>query len=88
MGTEARSKDMHSDSPGPGQYELKKSQEGPQWAMGTSKRAEIRGSDAPGPGGYSPKHGPEGPAYSMQGRVLSKERLDVPGPGQYEMRQT
>ena len=59
---------MQSDAPGPGQYELRKSQDGPQWVMGTSKRTELRGSDAPGPGGYEIKHGPDGPQYSMAGK--------------------
>lgn len=77
---------MVSGSPGPGQYELRQSREGPQWVMGTSKRAEHKGSEAPGPGGYSPKHGHDGPQYSIAGKAVEVRKEFAPGPGQYEIK--
>ena len=44
VGTEARGKEMAVGSPGPGQYDVKKSQDGPGWVMGTGKRSEMKGS--------------------------------------------
>ena len=62
---------------------MRKSKEGPQWAMGTSKRVEYRGSDAPGPGGYNITYTYEGPQYTMGGKVVETRVEHSPGPGQY-----
>ena len=86
VGTEARSKDIRSGSPGPGQYEMRQSREGPQWVMGTSKRTEYKGTDAPGPGGHEVKGALEGPQYSIAGKAVEVRREGAPGPGQYELR--
>lgn len=51
VGSEARSKEIRHEAPGPGAYEMRTQGEGPQWVMGTSSRTEVvRGSDSPGPG--------------------------------------
>ena len=72
VGSEARGREEVSRSPGPGQYDMRGTRDGPQWAMGTGKRADlVKGGDAPGPGGYSPVKGADGPFYSMSSKMAT-----------------
>ena len=72
VGSEARGREEVSRSPGPGQYDMRRTKDGPQWAMGTGKRVDlVKGGDAPGPGGYSPVKGADGPSYSMSAKMAT-----------------
>ena len=82
------SKQSHSQSPGPGQYESKyKGKKNPEWKIGTSQRETFKTNQNPGVGQYSlPNNFPSGPKYTISTKpnFLNINKFNTPGPGQYK----
>ena len=82
-----------NQNPGPGQYNDDKTIKfikikNPSWKIGSSKRKSLNQSDkvVPGVGNYSISgvFGNYSPQYTMRIKgILSNNKKDVPGPGQY-----
>lgn len=74
-----------SDSPGPGNYDLRSSLGCAPRAILTSRKPERNTEQVPGPGGYEPKQPTERPSYTFGLKLSSqKNRLRTPGPGAYD----
>ena len=89
FGTRPKTSDLRGDgAPGPGQYQLKSTLEGPSFHIG-SKVPEVFKEKAPGPGAYEPKSDLKyrtGPAFTMSG-ITGNEYMPtkgMPGPGTYD----
>ena len=77
--------------PGPGQYNLEKGNDKPKYGFGTSTRDAAGSDEVPGPGQYPYKSTVgEGAKITIAQRLdydpTTKEQIEVPGPGNYEVR--
>ena len=76
-------------NPGPGNYTLPSTKEGPTWRIGSALRILKNRNTNPGPGQYNiPSKIFNGPKYSMAIKLSSLKQTrssNVPGPGQYEI---
>ena len=79
-------------SPGPGAYNLEKDNDKPKYGFGTADRdTGSNGNNVPGPGQYPINSTVgEGPKITIAQRLdydpTTREQLDNPGPGNYEVR--
>jgi hypothetical protein len=72
-------------TPGPGQYESKKSERGFSPIFGTSKRQNGFKEELPGPGQYSPVTKENvGVKFGSEAKLRYK-KVEVPGPGAYDI---
>lgn len=76
-----------NQGPGPGQYNVRKSQDGPAYKIGSQQRAKLTDNLSPGPGQYSQTHDKmiKSPAWGMgsgQRQNLARSS-ENPGPGNY-----
>ena len=92
FGTSKKFETKKSDTlynPGPGNYSLKSTKEGPTWRIGSALRISKNRNTNPGPGQYNiPSKIFNGPKYSMAiklGSLKPSRSSYVPGPGQYEV---
>ena len=96
MGTQKRSEVVASNStvPGPGNYSFKSSiGEGPKIGL-RSRHCPLKSSTTvPGPGSYQPKHDTvidkspsSGIGYGNRASLYRKEKILVPGPGAYPIK--
>lgn len=73
----------NTQSPGPGTYEIAKSQIGPKWGFGSDERNQYFINNSPGPGTYD-IHIEQKSGYTMAKKFLENSSDYVPGPGAYD----
>eukprot|EP00397_Hematodinium_sp_SG-2012_P025592 GEMP01026749.1.p1 GENE.GEMP01026749.1~~GEMP01026749.1.p1 ORF type:complete len:438 (+),score=64.48 GEMP01026749.1:190-1503(+) len=91
FGTQPRQEQVYrrQRQPGPGEYSPDNKRKGaPTCRFGLAERSTTKSSGLPGPGSYNITTRPGGPKYTCSPRVprinSDRDRLENPGPGEYE----
>ncbi|OMJ68979.1 hypothetical protein SteCoe_33427 [Stentor coeruleus] len=86
LGTAARIEEKKLlQNPGPGQYDTRSKDLGPQWGFGSESRSKDFKAENPGPGAYELPGSLSKNGFSIAGRKQDITKDNFPGPGSYDI---